>query len=565
MVIGRKRGWNGVARGCAAVVLAVAFAVPGAWGQHIHASARRHHKVTLAASIHTLLAEPKVEGAHWGISVTRMDGTPVYALNDDKLFQPASNVKLFTTAAALGLVGGDKTWKTTARVDGYMAGTKTAKGDVTIFGDGDAYLSDRPVPYNVKTETFTPTLAVLDSMATQLAKSLIQSGITTVDGDVIGESLYAWQPYGEGWNNDDLAWGYGAPVSGLVVNDNQLQLTVTPGPRRGPQTTLTLAPDMPYYTIENKVVTGEAKSATVIEVERTERALRITGSIAIDAPSDIEQIAIGDPEAYVAMAFKIFLEQHGITVTGKSRSQHSYALNNLSTRETIREPLDLEEMKVAGPPIVDSMQMCGSGCDRSGKNCFDSCATLPRELAYVQHESPQLIDDVVITNKVSQNLHAELLLRKLAEWPFVYERGKMTFAQGARRVRQFAVNAGVGADDFYFVDGSGLSTYDVATPRAFTTLLRYAVGQPWEADWKASLPVGGVDGTLEHRFTEAPLKGKVFAKTGTLSEDRALSGYLVCASGKTVVFSILVGNHLPGSHEDREVMDKIVAAIAAAN
>ena len=113
--------------------------------------------------------------------------------------------------------------------------------------------------------------------------------------------------------------------------------------------------------------------------------------------------------------------------------------------------------------------------------------------------------------------------------------------------------------------------HDLVTPRAIAKLLSYAAHdpktgapQPWFADWKASLPIGGVDGTLSDRFTKPPLKGHVFAKTGTHSEGRALSGYLDTASGRTVIFSILVGNHLPGDNSDRDVMDKIVAAIAAA-
>ena len=116
-----------------------------------------------------------------------------------------------------------------------------------------------------------------------------------------------------------------------------------------------------------------------------------------------------------------------------------------------------------------------------------------------------------------------------------------------------------------FFDGSGLSGHDLVTPRATARLLQYASGQTWFADWRSSLPVGGVDGSLEGRFAKAPLKGKVSAKTGTLGEARALSGYVECASGRTVIFSIMVGNHLPQVHADRDVMDKIVAAIAAAN
>jgi D-alanyl-D-alanine carboxypeptidase/D-alanyl-D-alanine-endopeptidase (penicillin-binding protein 4) len=146
-----------------------------------------------------------------------------------------------------------------------------------------------------------------------------------------------------------------------------------------------------------------------------------------------------------------------------------------------------------------------------------------------------------------------------------------TARKGVQWVRQYLLYAGLDKDDFVFYDGSGMSSYDLVTPRATAKLLSFAAHdpktgapQPWFADWKASLPVGGVDGTLSDRFTAAPLKEHVFAKTGTMGEARALSGYLDCASGQTVIFSILVGNHPPGDTAGRDAMDKIVAAIAAA-
>jgi D-alanyl-D-alanine carboxypeptidase/D-alanyl-D-alanine-endopeptidase (penicillin-binding protein 4) len=160
------------------------------------------------------------------------------------------------------------------------------------------------------------------------------------------------------------------------------------------------------------------------------------------------------------------------------------------------------------------------------------------------------------------------MLRRLEEKKsnvIFLDQSSSTFAQGARVVRQWLINAGLDGDDFVFYDGSGLSTKDLVTPRAEAQLLSFATKQPWFATWKAALPVGGVDGTLEHRFTEAPLKGHVFAKTGTMGESRALAGYVDCASGKQVIFSILVDDHTPGSSADRTVMDKIVAAIAANN
>ena len=137
--------------------------------------------------------------------------------------------------------------------------------------------------------------------------------------------------------------------------------------------------------------------------------------------------------------------------------------------------------------------------------------------------------------------------------------------QGARVVRQFLISAGVDPGDFLFYDGSGLSEQDLITPRAATTLLTYAARQPWGDLYRSTLPIGGVDGTLADRFTDTALKGRVFAKTGTLSEVNALSGYLIAASGKVLAFSILCGNRQPEGDAPRKAMDKIVEAIAAAN
>ncbi len=129
----------------------------------------------------------------------------------------------------------------------------------------------------------------------------------------------------------------------------------------------------------------------------------------------------------------------------------------------------------------------------------------------------------------------------------------------------FSISAGVAPADFVLYDGCGLSVQDLVTPRAFTTLLAYAARQSWGEAFRTSLPVGGVDGSLSARFKQPLLDGKVFAKTGTLGEARALSGYLVAASGQTVAFSIMCTDHRPSLPADRAAMDKIVAAIAESN
>jgi serine-type D-Ala-D-Ala carboxypeptidase/endopeptidase (penicillin-binding protein 4) len=173
------------------------------------------------------------------------------------------------------------------------------------------------------------------------------------------------------------------------------------------------------------------------------------------------------------------------------------------------------------------------------------------------HVSPPLIEDMTVTLKVSQNLHAEITLRTLGK--LLARDGSL--GQGTRVVRQYLTSIGVRPQDFFFFDGSGLSNADLITPRAATTLLAYASRQPWGASWRSALPVAGVDGTLSNRFTNSPVKGKLDAKTGTLGEVRALSGYMTTASGRTLAVSILVNDHQPDSKAEGKAMDQLVEMI----
>ena len=229
---------------------------------------------------------------------------------------------------------------------------------------------------------------------------------------------------------------------------------------------------------------------------------------------------------------------HGIEVKGTARAHHRLSTDTQDFRVEVDQPFALHSITLSTiQPPANGMRILAT------------------------HVSPPFEQDIVVTNKVSQNLHTELFLRVLGR----LEAGDGSIAQGLRVVRQFLIGAGVDPGDFFFYDGSGLSSQDLITPRAITRLLTYASPQPWGAAWRASLPVGGVDGSLAGRFAEPALKGKVFAKTGTLSEVNALSGYLIAASGKTVAFSVLCNNHAPAGEAARVAIDKIVAAIAAAN
>jgi D-alanyl-D-alanine carboxypeptidase/D-alanyl-D-alanine-endopeptidase (penicillin-binding protein 4) len=517
-------------------------------------AATLHAQTPLAATIGSLLADPKVEGVHWGISVTQLDGTPLYALDDDKLFQPASNNKIFTTATALAVFDPGQTFETDVIARGRLSADGHLRGNLTLLGAGDANLSGRTIPYTHNSKDADP-LRYLDDLAAQIART----GLKTVDGDIIGDDTrFLFQPILRGWNADDLAWGYGAPISALSIGDNQLKFTLRPGAQPGQPATITLETPQPaYYTITTNIITGTINTPTVLRADRLpgSRTVRLYGSIAFMANPDVEYLSIDDPAEYAAIALKYLLARHGVTVTGTARAQHRLDNDTRSLHEEWHEQL---------PVLPETQYGYEPKPPATGIHPCPACAPGEVELIgriLARHTSPTVLQDVTVTNKVSQNLHAELLLRQLGA--ALGDDGSAS--QGIRVVHQFALNAGVADGDFTLSDGSGLSNYDLVTPRAITQILRYAATKPWGADFRSTLPIGGVDGTLHDRFTKPPLKGNVIAKTGTLGEDRALSGYLVCASGKTVVFSILTGNHLPGTDYDRTVMDKIVAAIAAAN
>ncbi|QHN02458.1 D-alanyl-D-alanine carboxypeptidase/D-alanyl-D-alanine-endopeptidase [Granulicella sp. WH15] len=499
----------------------------------------------MAAQIAALVAEPAVVRAHWGVAVAGLDGERIFGLNDGQLFQPASNAKLFTTAAAVHLLGESQRFTTVVEGPPGSAGAKVLRGDLTLRGAGDANLSGRTVPYAGPAGADAAALRYLE----ELADGVAAAGVQRITGDIVGDDTrFPWQPYGADWAVDDLLWGYGAPVSALSVNDNQIRLKVTPGVSAGEAATVELDPAVPYYTVAASVRTVAAKSAAAVEIERDpgSKVLRVSGTIAARSGVYAEEIAIQDPAEYAAIALKAMLEARGIRVDGRARSEHRVIPEPVSFLKETREPLPGLPVEPLGGV---SRLLTGKGV------CMDACPLR------VEHTSFTVIEDVTVANKVSQNLHAELLLHQLGK---SFGNDGST-AQGARVVRQFLINVGLDKDDFVFYDGSGLSGHDLVTPRATVRLLTYAARQPWFAEWKASLPVGGVDGSLSGRFAKAPLLGKVLAKTGTLGEARALSGYVVCASGRTVAFSVMVGNHAPGTSADRDVMDRIVATIAAAN
>jgi len=309
-----------------------------------------------------------------------------------------------------------------------------------------------------------------------------------------------------------------------------------------------------YYTIDNQVMTstGTGSCDARLDISRDDatKTLKIRGSISPGHAPCKEGLSIGNPVEYAAVALKAALERRGVRVTGSIRTQHWEADDQPATPEANKQAEAALQTTFSQPTLNLPP------CPEAGVG-----PPPPLEVLLATHAAPALRLDMTLTNKVSDNLHAEIFLRNIAS-----ALCEPRTLRNSLRIRKMflTTRAGIDPGDFVLYDGSGLSGHDLVAPRATAQLLRFAATQPWFADWKPTLPVGGEDGTLASRFGKPPLKDHVVAKTGTLSEARTLSGYLECASGKTVIFSIMVDAHMPGS-ADQAVMDRIVAATAAAN
>jgi D-alanyl-D-alanine carboxypeptidase/D-alanyl-D-alanine-endopeptidase (penicillin-binding protein 4) len=484
----------------------------------------------LARSIEQILSEPEIARGFWGIDVVSLDsGQPIFALNENKLFTPASNTKLFTTAAVLALVGSDYRFKTTVESLGTVDKYGRLNSDLVIVGRGDPNLSGRALPYNLHTERTAPPIQVLIDLADQL----VEKGLKYVDGDVVADdSYYVFERYGEGWSQDDLVWEWGAPVSALTVNDNVLFVNIMPADRPGERAFLNITPYPEYYRIDNRVMTtpqGTGPRKIYINREPGSNLITFWGNIPQDDAGAGESLAIDDPADFTAKLFRELLEQRGVTVYGRPRTRHT----------------DLASVATFSVTTIVS-----GGGETAGR-------PVPAPMVLASHESQPLADDLRVINKVSQNLHAELMLRLLGK-----EKGASGSIEGGLEVlRGFLTSAGIAPEEFVFYDGSGLSRENLVSPRAVVQLLVYARQQPWGRLYEDSLPVSGVDGSLSDRLKTPPAKGAVHGKTGSLGHVNALSGYATTASGEHVAFSILCNNHNLPNRKAIETIDRIVEKI----
>jgi D-alanyl-D-alanine carboxypeptidase/D-alanyl-D-alanine-endopeptidase (penicillin-binding protein 4) len=450
--------------------------------------------------------------AYWGLIVKDADsGEVLYTLNSGRYFMPASNAKLFTTAMALATLGPDYRIRTTIESAAGPDSSGHLQGDLVLVGRGDGNLSNRVVPFVERAERSGPPEKALADLVDQV----VAAGVKEISGDIIADdSYFVSERYPPGWGIDDAVWSYGAAVSALAINDNFISVILRPGAMVGAPLTYSAALWPEIYEIRNDTVTTAAGTEPKLRLERDpdSQVFRLTGTLPLDAPARELQLAVTQPAESAAAILKQLLEAKGVRVAGHARARHG----------------DRNAQPQNDPPVH----------------------------VLAEHKSPTLLEDVRLTNKLSINLHAELLLRVTAR-----EKASATSMDDALAfATDFRQSIGISPDDAQLTDGSGLSRGDLVTPQSVVQLLAYAVRQPWGADFVATLPVAGQDGTLENRMRGSAAAGQVHAKTGLVEHVNSLSGYSTSRRGAHLIFSIFGNN--TGTH-GREAINAVDAICVA--
>ncbi|MBO0863203.1 MAG: D-alanyl-D-alanine carboxypeptidase/D-alanyl-D-alanine-endopeptidase [Chloracidobacterium sp.] len=480
----------------------------------------------LQSRITDLLDQPKFASARWGARIITTEGGVVFERDVDKSFMPASNMKLYTMAAALDAFGPDFKIKTSVYTTRPAGKTGILNGDLILYGRGDPNLSPR---FDTDDPHRYDELAPADKITgiERLADQIKASGVKTVTGNLIGDdSFFAGDLLGPGWEWDDAQFYYGAEVSALTVNDNSVMFTVTPATRVGAPPSIKVQPETGYLKIVNNAKTV-ASGQTRIGVNRPldSNTVEFFGGIPHRASEFKVNIAAHDPARFAATLLKEALARRGVRVRGKVERYDAF----------IRVAKPFDESKLT-------------------------------EIASV--ESQPLSEMIKVVNKQSQNLHAELMLRQLGARSAdtrsldEYGRPKSTAAVGAEIRRQFLQKAGIEVAPLSLRDGSGLSRQNLVTPRSTVRLLEFMRAHPQSKTWLESLTIAGVDGTLQRRMRDSAAANNLRGKTGSLIYVNALSGYIKTLRGQQLILSMMGNNYTGPGRDTTGVMDQICLMLA---
>jgi D-alanyl-D-alanine carboxypeptidase/D-alanyl-D-alanine-endopeptidase (penicillin-binding protein 4) len=465
----------------------------------------------LATRIDAHIGQARFAAADWGIAVVSLDsGHTLYAHQADHLLQPASTAKLFTAAASLATLGPQYRIPTRMLASGSLRNGRL-EGRLILYGMGD------------------PTLGTATSAdwADRLASQLAARGLRFVHGDLIADDSYFASPsFGAGWEAGDLQSWFAVPSSALSVQENVVDLAVTPGHASGAPAQLKFTPADAALPTLGLMTTTAARTHSDINLYRApgESTLHVFGNIALRSAPQHFRLALPDPALLAGRRLRQALLDHGIHITGKVQAVHW--------------------------PQDDS-------------------ALLTNANVLAEVFSPPLLDVLRQGLKRSQNLYLQNLLLAVganehATTPDAATGFASTESYAIRAMHRLLTQIGIPASASQITEGTGLSRRDLVTPAAMARLLGYLAAQPYAEALQEALPDAGVDGTLSGRMHGTAAAGNVRAKTGNMMYVHCLAGYVTTAAGERLVFAIMLNNYLPSPQTPRASSDVDAIAVMLA-
>jgi D-alanyl-D-alanine carboxypeptidase/D-alanyl-D-alanine-endopeptidase (penicillin-binding protein 4) len=450
----------------------------------------------LRRDLQAIFSDRSIDHGWWSVNVQSLQhGETLYRLNPTRMLTPASAQKLITTAVAAERLGWDFRFTTRIYATGPIDASGAVNGDLIVVSDGDPTINPR----------HPERWGLFDEWGKQLAAK----GIRQVNGHLIGDDNAFEEPgWGGGWSWDDLAFGYGAAVTALQYAENQVELLIGPGLQVGARAVITASPSGSGLVIDHQMTTVAAGEPNRVNLARqpNSQMLTVSGQVAMGSPLISEYAAVDNPTQVYLNAMRVAFHRQGVNLE--------------------RTPLDIDEVRIQ-PDM--------------------SKATL-----LIEEKSPPLSEIVDVTLKWSRNIYAETLLLTMAP-----EGQPKSFAGGLKAVEETLRKWGISSEYFLARDGSGLSRYDYLSADALNWVLTYLWIDPAHAEpYRAALAVFGQSGSVANRLKDTPANGRVWAKTGSMSQVRSLSGYLVTTEGEPLVFSFMVNGFRVPSREIDAAMDK---------
>jgi serine-type D-Ala-D-Ala carboxypeptidase/endopeptidase (penicillin-binding protein 4) len=471
---------------------------------------------SLRADLTRTISDEAFQSANIGIAIqSAKTAFPLFLYNEKKRFVAASNMKLYTTAAALLSLSPDFSYETRITTNGTIT-QGVLKGDLIIVASGDPTISGH-FNNNNPTQVFE-----------DWADELIQKDIRKIDGDIVIDNAYFNDsPFGAGWHWDDMSYCYSTAKDAFSFNNNCIALTISPGNKVGAPASIETGPKTGYITISGNVTTGEVGSAVNIKTEyiNDSKTILVSGTMPLNQGGAVKYAAAKNPAEFGAFVLKETFLKKGIEVNGSI----------VCTRSGCSHVRDLKTLTTG-----------------SGLSSLTPLAV---------YRSPKLSEIIKVINKISNNLYAENLFLTIAK-----EKHKEGNAEEAILAIQEIFNkTGLNPEGLHMVDGSGLSRLNLITPRETIQLLSIMTLSPYAEAFHDSLAIIGGEGTLKNRRkeTSAGTLASVRAKTGTMTHVKNLSGYITTRNGKLLAFSFLCNNHnVPGNVID-SLYDRILARLAA--